>query len=80
MTEERLILDQQLSHFEAEKRSIGDRIQEINRRLAVLDEVDGWNLTPEQEETAENPAPDQLENDANLEIEGDWEPVIRYSR
>ncbi len=80
MTEERLILDQQLSHFEAGKRSIGDRIQEVNRRLAVLDEVDGWKLrTPKQEDFAENPATDQLENYAEEEIE--WrEPVIRYSR
>ena len=81
MTEERLILDQQLSHFEAEKRSVGDRIQEVNRRLAVLDEVDGWKLkTPEQEDSAEYPATDQMENDAEEEIEWASEPVIRYSR
>jgi len=80
MTEERLILDQQLSHFEAEKGSIAEAILEINRRLAVLDEIQSWNLSPEQEDTAENPATDQLENDAEEEIEWAREPVIRYSR
>ncbi len=79
MKERRLILGQQLSQFEAEKGSIAEAILEINRRLAVLDEIQSWNLSPEQEETAENPATDQLENDAEEEIE--WrEPVIRYSR
>ncbi len=79
MRERRLILDQQLSQFEADKESIAEAIIEINRRLAMLDEIQSWNLSPEQEDTAENPAPDQLENDAEEEIE--WrEPVIRYSR
>ncbi len=81
MTEERLILDQQLRQFEAEKRSIGDRIQEVNRRLALLDEVDGWKLKkPKQEDSAEYPAIDQMETDADLENEWVREPVISYSR
>ncbi len=79
MRERRLILDQQLSQLEADKESIAEAILEINRRLAMLDEIQSWNLSPEQEDTAENPATDQLENDAEEEIE--WrEPVIRYSR
>ncbi len=79
MTEERLILDQQLSQFEVEKESIAEAILEIYRRLAMLDEIQSWKLLPEHEDTAENPATDQLENDAEEEIE--WrEPVIRYSR
>jgi len=40
MKERRLILDQQLRQFEAEKASIAEAILEINRRLAVLDEVE----------------------------------------
>ncbi len=77
MRERRLILDQQLSQLEADKESIAEAILEINRRLAVLDEIQSWNLSSEQEETA--PATDQLENDAEEEIE--WrEPVIHYSR
>ena len=80
MKERRLILDQQLRQFEAEKASIAEAILEINRRLAVLDEVDAWNLLPEQEDTAGYPATDQLENDAELENEWVREPVIRYSR
>ena len=54
MKERRLILDQQLSHFEAEKGSIAEAILEINRRLAMLDEIKSWNLSPEQGDTAEN--------------------------
>ncbi len=78
MTEERLILDQQLSQFEAEKESIAEAILEINRRLAMLDEIQSWNLSPEQKDSAENPATGQRDNDA---VESEWrEPVIRYSR
>ena len=44
---ERAILDQQLSQLESEKESIEDGIKEINRRLAVLDEVEGWILSTE---------------------------------
>ena len=80
MKERRLILDQQLSQFEAEKGSIAEAILEINRRLAMLDEIQSWKLLPEQEETAENPATDQLENDAELENEWVREPVVSYSR
>ena len=69
MREERLILDQQLSHLEAEKGLINAAIQEVCRRLEVLDEVQSWNLSPEQEDIIESPATDQLENDAELEIE-----------
>ena len=69
MKEVRLILDQQLSQFEADKESIAEAIIEINRRLAMLDEIQSWKLLPEQEDTAENPATDQLENDAEEEIE-----------
>jgi len=79
MRERRLILDQQLSQLEADKESIAEAILEINRRLAMLDEIQSWNLSPEQGDTAENPATDQMENDAEEEIE--WrEPVVHYSR
>jgi len=79
MKERRLILDQQFSQLEADKESIAEAIIEINRRLAMLDEIQSWKLLPEQEETAENPATDQLENNAEEEIE--WrEPVVHYSR
>ncbi len=68
MRERRLILDQHLSQLESEKGSIAEAILEINRRLAMLDEIQSWKLLPEQEDTA-----------AEEEIE--WrEPVIRYSR
>ena len=69
MREERLILDQQLSHFEEKKELTDGLILEIYRRLEILDEVESWNLLTEQETTDESPATDQLENDAELEIE-----------
>ena len=71
----RLILDQQLSQFETEKESIAEAVLEINRRLAMLDENQSWNLSPEQEDTA--PATDQMEKDAELENEWVREPAIR---
>ena len=74
MKERRLILDQQLRQFEAEKASIAEAIFEINRRFAVLDEIQSWKLLPEHEETAENPGTDQLDNELVRE------PVISYSR
>ncbi len=69
MREKRLMLDQQLSHFEEKKELADGLILEIYRRLELLDEIESWNLSPEQESTAESPAIDQLENDAELEIE-----------
>ncbi len=74
MRERKAILDQQLSQLEAEKASIEDGIQEINRRLAVLEEVEGWNLLTEPEDAA---VTDQMEFDSEESIE--WvraEPAI----
>ncbi len=65
----RLILDEQLSHFEEKKELTDGLILEIYRRLEILDEVESWNLLTEQETTDESPATDQFENDAELEIE-----------
>ena len=69
MIERRLILDEQLSHFEEKKELTDGLILEIYRRLEILDEVESWNLLTEQETTDESPATDQFENDAELEIE-----------
>jgi len=69
MRERKAILDQQLSQLEAEKASIEDGIQEINRRLAVLDEVEGWNLSTEPNDTAAFTATDQMEFDSEESIE-----------
>ena len=66
MRERRLILDQQLSQLEAEKRSIEDGIQEITRRLAVLGEVEGWNLLTEPADAADYTATDQVEHDIEV--------------
>ena len=77
---ERAILDQQLSQLESEKESIGDGIKEINRRLAVLDEVEGWNLLTEPDDAAEFTATDQMEFDSEESMNGSGSPPIRYSR
>ncbi len=69
MRERRLILDEQLSRLEAEKGLIDESILEIYRRLEILDEVQSWNLSTEQEGTAESPATHQMENDAEGDIE-----------
>ena len=69
MRERRLILDEQLSRLQAEKGLIDGSILEIYRRLEILDEVQSWNLLTEQETTAESPATNQMENDAEEDIE-----------
>ena len=74
MREVMAILDQQLSQLEAEKGFIEDGFKEINRRLAVLDEVEGWNLSTEPDDAA---VTDQMEFDSEGSIE--WvraEPAI----
>ncbi len=77
---ERTILGQQLSQLEAEKRFIEDGIQELNRRLAVLDEVEGWNLFTEPDDAAEFTATDQMEYDSEVSLNGSESPPILYSR
>ncbi len=76
---ERAILVQQLSQLEAEKRFIEDGIQEINRQLAVVDEVEGWNLSTEPADAAEFTATDQMEFDSEESTNGS-SPLISYSR
>ncbi len=80
MRERRLILEQQLSQLEAERESIGEAILEINRRLAVLGEVEGWNLLTEPNDAAEFTATDQMEFDSEESMNGSGSPSIRYSR
>ncbi len=79
MRERRLILEQQLSQLGAERDSIGEAILEINRRLAVVDEVEGWNLLTEPDDAAEFTATDQMEFDSEESMNGS-SPLISYSR
>ena len=76
---ERTILGQQLSQLEAEKGSIENGIQELNRRLAVLDEVEGWNLLTEPADAAKPTATDQMGYDSEESVNGS-SPLISYSR
>ncbi len=73
MRERRQILDQQLSQLEAEKASIEDGIKEIHRRLAVLDEVEGWNMSTEPDDAFT--VTDQMEFDSEESIEWVREPA-----
>ncbi len=75
MRERRQILDQQLSQLEAEKGSIEDGVQEIHRRLAVLDEVEGWNLSTEPDDAADYTETDQMEFDSEESIKWVREPA-----
>ncbi len=79
MRERKRILDQWLSRLEAEKGLIEGAILEISRRLAVLDEVEGWNLSTEPADAAEFTATDQMEFDSEESMNGS-SPLIRYSR
>jgi len=75
MRERMAILNQQLSQLEAEKASIEDGIQEIHRRLALLDEVEGWNLSTEPDDAADYTVTDQMEFDSEESIEWVKEPA-----
>ena len=68
MRERKRILDQWLSRLEAEKGLIEDAILEINRRLAVPGEVEGWTA-------ADYTATHQMEFDPKESIEWVREPV-----
>ncbi len=76
MRERRLILERQFSQLEAERESIGEAILEINRRLAVLGEVEGWNLLTEPDDDT---VTDQMEFDSEESMNRS-SPLISYSR
>ncbi len=75
MRERKRILDQWLSRLEAEKGLIEGAILEINRRLAVVDEVEGWNLVTEPDDAADYPEADPMEFDPKESIEWVREPA-----
>ena len=75
MRELMAILDQQLSQLEAVKRSIEADIKDINRRLAVLNEIEEWNLLTEPDDAADYTPTDQMEFDSQESIEWAREPA-----
>ncbi len=79
MRELMAILDRQLSQLRAEKESLGEEILEINRRLAVVDEVEGWNPSTKPDDAAEFTVTNQMEFDSE-ESMNESSPLIRYSR
>ncbi len=49
MTEQHLILERNLSQLEVDKAGIEHAIIEIQRRFALLDEVESWGLVEKNE-------------------------------
>jgi len=80
MREQRLILNRQLSQLEAEKGSIEDGIREINRRLAVVDEVEAWNLFIEPDDATEITETNQMDFDSEESLNGSGSQPICYGR
>ncbi len=76
MRERMAILDQLMSQLEAEKGFIEDGFK-VNRRLAVLDEVEGWNVSTEPNDAFT--ATDQMAFDSEEGMNGSG-PLISYSR
>ncbi len=50
MTEQHLILERHLSQLEVDKAGIEHAINEIQRRFALLDEVEAWGLLVDEVE------------------------------
>ncbi len=70
MTEQHLILERNLSQLEVDKAGIEHAIIEIQRRFALLDEVESWGLVIDEE-----PAPDYRPADSwydNYEIQDNY--------
>ena len=69
MRERMAILDWQQRQLETERRFVVSGIQEINRRLAVVDEVEEWNLLTEPDDAANYAVTDQMEFGSEESIE-----------
>ena len=63
MTEQHLILERNLSQLEVDKAGIEHAIIEIQRRFALLDEVESWGLVVKNE-----PAPDYHAGDSRYDV------------
>ncbi len=63
MTEQHLILERNLSQLEVDKAGIEHAIIEIQRRFALLDEVESWGLVVKEE-----PAPDYHPGDSRYDV------------
>ena len=64
MKERMAILDWQQRQLETERRSVVSGIQEINRRLAVVDEVEEWNLLTDPTVAADDTVTERMEFDS----------------
>ena len=87
MEEQRLILDRNLIQLEVEKAGIEHSINEIQRRFALLDEVESWGLLVNEGESSdllvqEDPSPDDHSGDSrydgheNQDNYGDLEEAV----
>ena len=60
MKEQHLILNRHLNQLEIEKAGIEHAINEIQRRFALLDEVESWGLLVKEETFADYPSGNSL--------------------
>lgn len=72
MTERHLILHRHLSQLEVDKAGIEHAINEIHRRLALLDEVESWGLLVNEGESSDwlvqqEPSPDDHSGDSRYD-------------
>ena len=58
MTEQRLILNRQWRQLEMDKVGIEHAIDEIQRRFALLEEVESWGLLVQDAPSSDHPAGD----------------------
>ena len=90
MKEQHLILNRHLNQLEIEKAGIEHAINEIQRRFALLDEVESWGLLVKEETFADcNPGDSPNDGDSpydgydyqeNRDSNGDREEVVSLVR
>ncbi len=71
MKEQRLILNRQLRQLEVDKAGIEHAMDEIQRRFALLDEVESWGLLVQEVPSSDYPAGDNWhDNNRNNRVSG----------
>ena len=87
MKEQHLILNRHLNQLEIEKAGIEHAINEIQRRFALLDEVESWGLLVKEETFADYPSGHSLYDGGGLydrydyqDSNGDREEVVSLVR
>ena len=77
MTEQHLILARHLSQLEVDKAGIEHAINEIQRRFALLNEVESWGLEAKEEPSPDlHPGYSRYDGYENQEDYGDEEEAV----